>query len=166
MGGTELVTGPTRAEGEVPITGLDHIYTNMPTKLSEVRTEWTGLCEQKIIIVRKFSKDFERTDRYTRKQILNNINQEEFRMCVSRMPELAACMASGSHHPPAEHHLSPGLHGSSKDYPEQDVVCSLPDDRHQTATGSWQGCTGHSLEKSGGLEAVQKWEESELSYSE
>ena len=107
----------------------------------------TGLSDQKIILVRKFSKDFERTDRYTRKQILNNINPEEFRMCVSRMPELAACMASGSRHPPAEHHQSPGLQRSSKDYPEQDVVCSIPDDRHQTATGSCQGCTGHSSEE-------------------
>ena len=87
-------------------------------------------------------------------------------MCVSRMPELAACMASGSRHPPAEHHLSPGLHGSSKDYPEQDVVCSLPDDRHKQLHAAVKAAQVTAVEKSGGLEAVQKWEESELSYSE
>ena len=49
---TQLVAGPTRADRGVPLTGLNHLYTNMPTKLLEVRTEWTGLSDHKIILVR------------------------------------------------------------------------------------------------------------------
>ena len=96
LGVTQLVTGPTRAEQGVAATGLDHLYTNKPTKLSEVRTEWTGLSDHKIILVRKFSRDFKRTERYTRKLAFKNFNQEEFRTAVTTMPELAACLASTS----------------------------------------------------------------------
>ena len=48
LGVTQLVTSPTRAERGVAATGLDHLYTNKPTKLSEVRTEWTDLSGHKV----------------------------------------------------------------------------------------------------------------------
>ena len=67
LGVTQMVTGPTRAERGVPATGLDHLYSNRPNKLSEVKTEWTGMSDHKIVLARKFSKDFKRTERYTRK---------------------------------------------------------------------------------------------------
>ena len=96
LGVTQRVTGPTRAERGVPVTGLDHLYTNRPTKLAEIRTEWTGLSDHKIILVRKISRDFKRTERYTKKQIFKNFDQEEFRTALSQMPELAACLTSTS----------------------------------------------------------------------
>ena len=91
-----MVTGPTRAERGVPSTGLDHLYSNTPNKLSEVRTEWTGMSDHKIIMSRKFSKDFERAERYTRKRVFKNFKQEQFKREVSRMTELRDCLASTS----------------------------------------------------------------------
>ena len=66
------------------------------TKLSKVRTEWTGSSDHKIILVRKFSRDFKRTERYTQKQAFKNCNQEEFRTALTTMPEMAACLVSTS----------------------------------------------------------------------
>ena len=68
LGVSQLVTCATRAERGVPLTGLDHLYTNRPDKLSDVKTEFTGMSDHKIVTVRKFSKDMKRTERYTTKR--------------------------------------------------------------------------------------------------
>ena len=67
-GVSQLVTCATRAERGVPVTGLDHLYTNRPEKLSEVSAEFTGMSDHKIVTVRKFSKDMKRRERYTTKR--------------------------------------------------------------------------------------------------
>ena len=94
QGVIQLVTGPTRAERGVAATGLDHCYSNKATKLSEVKTEWTGMSDHKIVLVRKFTRDLKRSERYTRKRVFKNFNQELFRAAVSSMPELATCLAA------------------------------------------------------------------------
>ena len=91
-----MVTGPTRAERGVPATGLDHIYSNKPTKLSEVKTDWTGMSDHKIVIVRKFTRDVQRSERYTKKRVFKAFNSEQFKMAVGSMPELASCKAATS----------------------------------------------------------------------
>ena len=96
LGMTQMVTSPTRAERGVPVTGLDHLYSNRPTKLSEIQTEWTGMSDHKIILARKFSKDFKRTERYTRKRMFKNFDQEQFKTAVASMPELIDSLASTS----------------------------------------------------------------------
>ena len=96
LGVTQMVTGPTRAERGVPATGLDHLYSNRPTKLSEVRTEWTGVSDHKIILARKFSKDLKRTERYTRKRMFKNFSEQLSRGAVATIPELNDCLASNS----------------------------------------------------------------------
>ena len=93
-GVSQLVTCATRAERGVPVTGLDHLYTNRPEKLSEVKAEFTGMSDHKIVIVRKFSKDMKRTERYTTKRTFKSFQPNEFHTAVRSMPELAACMAA------------------------------------------------------------------------
>ena len=92
LGVTQLVTGATRAERGVPATGLDHLYSNKPTKLSELTSEWTGMSDHKIILVQKFFRDIKRSERYTRKRTFKNFNKELFIASVGSMPELASCL--------------------------------------------------------------------------
>ena len=96
QGVTQMVTGPTRAERGVPATGLDHIYSNKPTKLSEVKTDLTGMSDHKIVIVRKFTRDIQRSEHYTKKRVFKAFNSEQFKMAVGSMPELASCKAATS----------------------------------------------------------------------
>jgi hypothetical protein len=93
-GVSQLVTSATRAERGVPVSGLDHLYTNRPDKLSEVKAEFTGMSDHKIILVRRFSKDIKRTERYTTKRIFKDFQPDQFQAAVRSMPELAACLAS------------------------------------------------------------------------
>ena len=94
QGVSQLVTCATRAERGVPVTGLDHLYTNRPNKLSEVKAEFTGMSDHKIILVRKFSKDLKRTEHYTTKRTFKNFKSDQFQAAVRAMPELEACLAA------------------------------------------------------------------------
>jgi hypothetical protein len=94
LGITQLVTGATRAEHGVPVTGLDHLYSNKATKLSKVRTEWTGMSDHKIILVRKFSRDLQRLERYTKIFLFKNFCPGQFEVAVSSMPDLTACLVT------------------------------------------------------------------------
>ena len=93
-GVSQMVTTATRAERGVPVTGLDHLYTNRPEKLSEVHTEFTGMSDHKIVTVRKFSKDMKRTERYTTKRTFKDFKPDQFKEAVKSMPELEACLAA------------------------------------------------------------------------
>ena len=94
QGVTQLVTCATRAERGVPITGLDHLYTNRPNKLSEVKTEFTGMSDHKIVLVRKFTKDMKKTERYTTKRTFKHFQPDHFQAAVRTMPELETCLSS------------------------------------------------------------------------
>ena len=93
-GVSQMVTTATRAERGVPVTGLDHLYTNRPEKLSEVQTEFTGMSDHKIVTVRKFSKDMKRTERYTTKRTFKDFKPDQIKEAVKSMPELEACLAA------------------------------------------------------------------------
>ena len=92
LGMTQLVTGATRAERGVPKTGLDHVYSNRIDKLSPITTEFTGMSDHKIVIVRKFSRDYKRKERYTTKRCFKDFNENKFKMAVKIMPELEDCL--------------------------------------------------------------------------
>ena len=94
LGVLQLVSCATRAERGVPLTGLDHLYTNHPDKLSEVTAEFTGMSDHKIVTVRRFSKDMKRTERYTTKRMFKRFQPEQFQDAVRTMPEIEACLAS------------------------------------------------------------------------
>ena len=50
-GVSQLVTGATRIERGQPRTGLDHLYSNKPEKLSSVQTHLTGMSDHKLLKV-------------------------------------------------------------------------------------------------------------------
>ena len=103
-GVSQLVTCATRAERGVPITGLDHLYTNCPDKLSEVTAEFTGMSDHKIVAVRKFSKDMKRTESYTTKRIFKDskqiISRQQFIVCrncrIALLPHVLALLPISS----------------------------------------------------------------------
>ena len=56
LGFTQLVTGATRMERGQPRTGLDHLHSNKPDKLSSIQTFITGMSDHKLLKVTRFSK--------------------------------------------------------------------------------------------------------------
>ena len=67
-GVSQLVTEPTRFWPGTPDSGLDHIYSNRPNKLSDVYTEFSGGSDHKLIKVTRYSKTFKQNVRYVRKR--------------------------------------------------------------------------------------------------
>ena len=51
LGVSQLVTGATRMQRGQPRTGLDHLYSNRPDKLSSTQTFYTGMSDHKLIKV-------------------------------------------------------------------------------------------------------------------
>ena len=66
LGFTQLVTGATRMERGQPRTGLDHLYSNKPDKLSSIQTFFTGMSDHKLLKVTRFAKSFKQQPRYVR----------------------------------------------------------------------------------------------------
>ena len=85
LGVSQLVTTPTRFwTGQVE-SGLDHLYTNKPDKLSSVDLEFTGMSDHKIIKVTRFSKSLKRNVRYVRKRSFKNFDREQFSRAVQEL---------------------------------------------------------------------------------
>ena len=85
LGVSQLVTTATRAWPGQRESGLDHLYSNKPDKLSPVEAEFTGMSDHKIIRVTRFSKSFKRNVRYVRKRSYKNFNPVEFYRAVQEL---------------------------------------------------------------------------------
>ena len=85
-GVSQMVTTSTRAWPGQPESGLDHLYTNRPSKLSAVYTEFTGGSDHKIIKVTRFSKSIQQNTRYVRKRCHKDFNEEDF---IQKVRELS-----------------------------------------------------------------------------
>ena len=68
LGVTQLVTGATRMERGQPKTGLDHLYSNKPDKLSSVQTFFTGVSDHKLLKFTRFIKSFKQLPRFVKKR--------------------------------------------------------------------------------------------------
>ena len=68
--GVSLVTGATWMMRGQPKSGLDHLYSNRPEKLSSIQTLYTGLSDHKLIKVTRFAKSFRQNPRYIIRKIL------------------------------------------------------------------------------------------------
>ena len=77
-GVSQLVTVPTRSWPGQPDTGIDHLYSNKPDKLSEVQAEFLGGSDHKLLKVTRFSRTFKPSARYVRKRSYKNFNESEF----------------------------------------------------------------------------------------
>ena len=79
QGVIQLVRGATRIEKGCPKTGLDHLYSNKPEKLSSVETFFTGVSDHKLLKVQRFTKGFRPLPRFVRKRTFKEFNEEIFK---------------------------------------------------------------------------------------
>ena len=79
-GVSQLVTGATRVERGCPRTGLDHLYSNKPQKLSSVQTYLTGMSDHKLLKVIRYTKSFKHLPRYVKKRSFTIFDEEAFKV--------------------------------------------------------------------------------------
>ena len=79
MGVTQLVMGATRLARGEPQTGLDHLYSNKPDKLSSVQTFITGMSDHKLLKVTRFTKSFKQAPRFVKKRTFKNFDDNIFK---------------------------------------------------------------------------------------
>ena len=93
LGVSQLVTGATRFERGQPKSGLDHLYSNKPDKLSQVQTFFTGMSDHKLLKVTRYTKSFKQLPRYVRKRIFKNFDEELFiqQLNESNINEVLEC---------------------------------------------------------------------------
>ena len=91
-GVSQLVTGATRIERGYPRSGLDHIYSNRPEKLSQIETFLTGMSDHKLLKVTRYSKSFKILPRYVKKRSFKDFNKEAFKIKLgeSNLEEILA----------------------------------------------------------------------------
>ena len=85
QGVSQMVCTPTRTWPGQPESGLDHLYTNCPSKLSPVCTEFQGGSDHRLIKVTRFSKSLQQRCRYVRKRCYKKFNEEEFKQKVKEL---------------------------------------------------------------------------------
>ena len=75
---SQCVTVATRfMQGQQP-TGLDHLYTNRPDKLSAVQTQFCGGSDHKMISATRYSKAFKKSARYIQKRCYGDFDMNGF----------------------------------------------------------------------------------------
>ena len=77
-GVSQLVNVPTRTWSGQAESGLDHLYTNRTSKISDVYAQYTGGSDHKIIKVTRYSKSVQKRVRYVRKRCYKDFDEEEF----------------------------------------------------------------------------------------
>ena len=77
-GVAQCVQGPTRSwPGQTP-TGLDHIYTNVPDKLSSAQVKKCGSSDHSLILATRYAKEMQERIRYCKKRSYKNFDEKEF----------------------------------------------------------------------------------------
>ena len=84
-GVSQLVRTATRTWPGQNDSGLDHVYSNRPEKLSEVQSEYIGGSDHKLLRVVRFSKSLKRSGRYVKKRCFKNFKPEEFIQAVRNL---------------------------------------------------------------------------------
>ena len=94
LGVTQLVMGATRMERGQPRSGLDHLYSNKPDKLSSVQTFFTGMSDHKLLKFTRFSKSFKQTPRYVRKRVFKDFDDKIFKQKVADcgLDDILSCL--------------------------------------------------------------------------
>ena len=85
LGVSQLVSTPTRVSPSDPPSGLDHIYSNKPEKCSDVRVEFNGGSDHKVLKITRFSKSEVRSSRYVRKRSYKNFCATKFCEAVKQL---------------------------------------------------------------------------------
>ena len=79
LGVFQLVKGATRSERGKPSTGLDHVYSNKPDKLSSVKTIVTGMSDHKLLKFTRYAKSLKVSPRFIRKRCFKNFDDKSFK---------------------------------------------------------------------------------------
>ena len=70
--------GPTHFwPGQVP-SGVDHIYTNIPDKLSKVQVKGCGSSDHSLILATRYAKNIRQNIKYCKKRSYKNFDKEKF----------------------------------------------------------------------------------------
>ena len=77
-GVSQLVTSPTWSRPNQPESGLDHVYTNQPDKLSPVQVLDCGGSDHKLLGCTRYSSSIRRNVRYVTKRCYKNFRSEDF----------------------------------------------------------------------------------------
>ena len=77
-GVTQLVKEGTRVWPGQSSSGLDHVYSNKPEKISEICSEFSGGSDHKLLKFTRFSKSMSRSVKYVRKRMFKNFNASKF----------------------------------------------------------------------------------------
>ena len=85
QGVVQCVTTATRSWPGHEDSGLDHVYTNNPTKLSQVLAVNQGGSDHKMLFVSRLSKPIRRSVRYIKKRVFKDFNVHSFREEVSKI---------------------------------------------------------------------------------
>ena len=72
-GVTQCVQGPTRSWPGQVSSGLDHIYTNVPEKLSRVQVKKCGSSDHSLVFATRFAKNMKENIRYCRKNLTKTL---------------------------------------------------------------------------------------------
>ena len=85
---TQLVQVSTHSQFGVATKCLDHTYSTNPEKLSNVEASYKGMTDHELIKIQRFSKSLKNNPRYVRKRCFKNFDKHDFKLRVSKMPEL------------------------------------------------------------------------------
>ena len=93
LGVSQKVTESTRFERGHPKSGLDHVYTNKPDKLSSTQTYFTGMSDHKLLKVIRYTKSFKQLPRYVRKRSFKKFDENAFlqKLCGSNINDILHC---------------------------------------------------------------------------
>ena len=82
-GFSQLVTVATRSCPGTADSCLDHLYSNRPDKLSDVRVLVNGASDHRMILVTRYAKSLKKNVRYIRKRCFKNFDEESFRSDIA-----------------------------------------------------------------------------------
>ena len=85
QGVVQVVTVATRSWPGQDDSGLDHIYTNKPEKVSSVYAEFIGGSDHKLIKITRFAKSVQRSVRYVRKRVFKNFDDDKFKQAIQQL---------------------------------------------------------------------------------
>ena len=73
--------------GQTP-SGLDHIYTNVTEKLSQVQVKMCGSSDHKLILATRHAKNIQQNIRYCKKRSYKNFDEDEFLAEVAKISQV------------------------------------------------------------------------------
>ena len=82
QGVVQLVSKPTRIAPHQPPSGLDHLYTNEPKKMSPVQVIPNGSSDHSILLATRYAKSIRYNARYISKRCYKHFNKDDFLAAV------------------------------------------------------------------------------------